>query len=288
MVAFIPFRSIAGAALLTATTLSFAPAVANAQLELPQPSPKAKVEQQVGVTTFSLSYSSPAVNGRTIWGELVPYDEVWRTGANAATTFTSTKDFSFGGTKVPAGTYSLFTIPGQKSWTVVLNSNPRTWGNTGYDSKLDVARIVVKPRASSESRERLAFLFSETTEDSTRLDLEWEKLRVSIPVGTDTAGQVTSHLERAIADSWRPTHELARWYLEHDGDLKKALELANTSIGIKPTWSNHWVKAQIQAKGGKKSDALKTAKHAQKLGEGDSIYPFYVDQITAAIAGWQK
>src|SRR6185436_3214410 len=103
-----------------------------------------------------------------------------RTGANAATKLDASRDFTFGGTAVPAGTYALYTIPGKKSWTVILNSNWKTGGTNGYDEKNDVARVSVKP-ASAPERERLVFLFSDTANDSTRLDLEWEKLRVSVP-----------------------------------------------------------------------------------------------------------
>lgn len=270
-----------------ALALPASPAAAQA-IELPQQSPKARLEQQVGITQFAVAWSSPGVKGRKIWGGVVPFGEVWRTGANEATTFTSSRDFTFGGTKVPAGTYSLFTIPAEASWTVVLNSNPKTWGAFDYDASKDVARIEVKPVSLPESRERLAFFFSDSTENGARLDIEWEKLRIAIPVGVDTGAHVSANLEKAVADAWRPAFETARWLLDHEGDPKVALQHADASIAIKPTWWNHWVKAQLQAKAGKRSDAVKTAKHAQTLGKGDRIYAFYGDQISAAIATWQK
>jgi len=286
---FAPARLFTAAALLAGASVALpsGPAVAQA-IELPQQSPKARVEQQVGITQLAVAYSSPAVNGRKIWGGVVPLGEVWRTGANEATTLTSSRDFTFGGAKVPAGTYSLFTIPAESKWTVVLNSNPKTWGSFDYDAAKDVARIEVTPTAMGESRERLAFLFSNVTETDARLDLEWEKLRLSVPVSVDTGAHVSANLEKAVAEAWRPTFETARWLLDHDGDTKVALQHADASIAIKPTWWNHWVKAQLQAKAGKKSDAVKTAKKAQTLGEGDRIYPFYVERISAAIAGWKK
>ncbi len=285
----VPVRSFAAAAVLAAASIALPAAQAGAQaIELPQASPKARVEQQAGITHFAVEYSSPAVNGRTIWGGLVPYDAVWRTGANQATTFTSSRDFRFGGTAVPAGTYSLFTIPTASSWTVVLNSNPKTWGSNDYDAKLDVARIEVQPQPMAESRERLAFIFSDASNAGLRLDIEWEKLRLSIPVGVDTSAHVAANLERAVADAWKPAFESARWLLENDGDTKQAMKHADDSIAIKPTWSNHWVKAQLQAKAGKKRDAVKTAKQAQSLGKDDRIFPFYQEQIATSIAAWQK
>ena len=281
-------RLAAVTVLAAAVALPAAPAAAQS-IELPQASPKARVEQQVGVTSFAVDYSSPAVNGRTIWGELVPYGEVWRAGANAATNLTASREFTFGGTKVPAGTYALFTIPGKETWTVVLNSNPKTWGSYGYDAKQDVARIEVRAEQLAASRERLAYVFSETTNEATRLDIEWEKVRVSVPVGVDTKAHVASNIEQGTSEAWRPHFESARWLLEQNGDLKIALGYADTSIAVKPTWWNHWIKAQILAKSGKTGAAVKFAKEAKKLGKGDRVHDsFYVKTIDASLAKWQK
>src|SRR5687768_12523971 len=163
--------------LTAALTLAVAAPAAAQNLETPAPSPRARVEQRVGVTDFKLEYSSPAVKKRKIWGDLVPYDKVWRLGANAATKLEVSRDFTFGDKSVKAGTYSVYAIPGKTTWTLVLNSS--TTGNpTEPDAKTDVARITVKPMVLPAPRERMTFVFSDTTEDSTNLDLEWEKLRV--------------------------------------------------------------------------------------------------------------
>lgn len=292
----VPFRRLgsrlAAVAVLTAAAIALPAAPAAAQaVGLPQASPKARVEQQVGVTDFAVDYSSPAVKGREIFGKgkLVPYGEVWRTGANSATNFVASRDFTFGGTKVPAGTYSLFTIPTESSWTVVLNSNPQTWGTNGYDAKQDVARIEVKPESLATPRERLTFVFSDTTNDATRLDIEWEKVRVSVPVAVDTKAHVAANIDAATDSAWRPHFESARWLLENDGDMKRALSFADTSIAVKPTWWNTWVKAQILAKQGKPGAAVKFANEAKKLGKGDRVYEgFYKTQIDATLATWKK
>jgi len=284
----LPLRSLAAASLLAASSVILPATPASAQLALPQASPAAKVEQQVGVSQVAVSYSSPGVKGRQIWGGLVPYGEVWRTGANQATTLTVSHDFTFGGKSVPAGTYAIFTIPGESSWTVGLNTNSNAWGTFAYDAKNDVARVEVQPQTLADSRERLTFLFADADENQANLVLEWEKLRISVPVAVDTPSLVTASLQRAVAEAWKPTFETANWLLTHDGDLKEALANANASIAIQSNWRNHWVKAQIQAKAGKRSDAIKTAKLAQKLGKDDRIYGFYADQIATAISGWQK
>jgi hypothetical protein len=266
-----------------------APAAAQqSTLELPQPSPAARVEQQVGVTKFSIAYSSPGVKGRQIWGGLVPYEELWRTGANAATTLEASRDFNFGGKQVTAGSYALYTIPTKSTWTVILNKNPNAGGTRGYDKKNDVARVTVTP-AQAPMRERLAFLFVDTTDSSTRLDLEWETLRVSVPITVDTKAQAAANIEKAVGDAWRPHFSSARYLLDNGGDLNQAMGYIDTSIGIKPTWWNNWVKAQILAKQGKRGEAVASAEQAQKLGKGDEVFEgFFKDQIAKAIADWKK
>ncbi len=280
-------RLVSSAAAL-ATLLLLGGGVAHAQaLELPAPSPKAKVEQQVGVTSFQLEYSSPAVKGRKIWGTLVPYDKLWRTGANMATKLTVSRDFSFGGKPVKAGSYALYTIPGKGAWTVILNTNANTGGTSGYEEKNDVARITIKP-AAIPLRERLTFIFNNTTDDAVALDLEWEKLRIRVPITVDTAGHVKANIEKAVSDAWRPHFAAARYLLESNGDLALALGYADKSIAIQPTWWNHWTRAQILGKQGKKADAVAAAQQAQTLGKGDQTYEgFFKEDIAKAIAGWK-
>lgn len=280
-------RLLLPAACIAAIALSAGARTASAQSvpDLPVASPKARVEQQVGVTTFSLDYSSPAVNGRQIWGGLVPYGQVWRTGANASTKLHASREFTFGGQTVPAGSYSLFTIPEKAGWTVILNSDVDA-SSGSYDAKKDVARATVKPETLPASRERLAFIFSDTTDDRTHLDIEWEKLRVRVPLQVKTEAHVAENIQRAVDEAWRPHFASARHLLESGGDLDRALEFVNTSISIKPTWWNHWVKAEILGKKGRKADAMKVAQQAQTLGKGDGAYEgFGKGLVTRTIAG---
>jgi len=256
--------------------------------EVPQASPSARVEQQVGVTKLSVAYSSPGVKGRAIYGALVPYGEVWRSGANLATVLESSRDFSFGGTKVPAGSYAFYTIPGKTTWTVILNKNVGAGGTRGYDEKNDVVRISITP-ATIPARERLAYLFSNTTDDSTRLDLEWDTLRVSVPITVDTAAQTKENIDKSLADAWRPHFIAARYLLDSGGDLTQATQYVDTSIAIQSTWWNNWVKAQILAKQGKPADAVAAAEKTQQLGKGDEVFEmFFKDQVAKSIADWKK
>lgn len=272
---------------LCALALPMTQAAAQAP-ELPQPSPHARVEQRVGLSDFSVDYSSPAVKGRTVWGGLVPYDKPWRTGANAATKLSSSQDFMFGGKKVPAGTYALYTVPGKASWSVILSSSVEAWGNDGYDSKKDVARITAKPE-SADHRERLAFAFDDTTDDGTQLTLAWEKVRVRVPISVETKAQVKQNIDKSLADAWRPHFTAARYLLDNNGDLDQALGYIDQSIAIKPTWWNQWVRAQILHKKGRGPDAVASAEKAVQLGKGDRVFEgFFKADVTKATAEWKK
>jgi len=276
---FVP--ALAASAVLAATA-----AVAQAP-EVPAPSPKAKVDQRVGLTDFSVDYSSPGVKGRKIWGGLVPLGELWRTGANAPTKLTASRDFSFGDKSVPAGSYALMTIPGASSWTVILNKNV-AGGTNGYDQKDDVARVDVAP-ANAGPRERLTFLFADTTDDGTRLDLEWESLRVSVPIKVDTKAQVRTGIDKSLADAWRPHFAAGRYLYDSGGDLDTALQYLDTSIGIKPTWWNNWIRAQVLAKKGRSADAVAAAQKALDLGKGDEGFEDnFKANVEKSIADWKK
>jgi hypothetical protein len=284
-------RSISRCALVCASALIFGPvrmAFAQPAPELPQPSPKARVEQRVGLTDFAVDYSSPAVKGRKIWGELVPYDRPWRAGANAATKLTASRDFLFAGKPVAAGSYALYTIPGKTSWTVALNSNTEAAGNDGFDAKQDVVRVTLKPEAI-RGRERLTFLFSTTTDHTAQLELEWEKLRVAMPIQVDTKAHAQANIDKAVDDAWRPHFVSARYLLDNGGDLDKALGYIDQSIAIKATWWNQWVRAQLLAKKGRTPDAVAAAEKALQLGTGDKLFESaFKAEVNKGLAGWKK
>jgi hypothetical protein len=255
--------------------------------ELPQPSPKARVEQRVGVTDFSLDYSSPGVKGRTIWGEVVPYDKPWRTGANAPTTLRASRDFVFAGKQVPAGTYALYTVPGKTTWSVALSSKLDAMGND-IDNKHDVVRVSLKPTAAA-GRERLTFFFDNTTDSGAQLTLEWEKVQLAIPLTVDTKAQVNANIQKSLDDAWRPHFTAARYLLDNGGDLEQALRHVDQSIAIKPTWWNNWVRAQVLQKQGRASEAVASAEKALQLGKGDKTFEsFFKPDVTKSVNEWKK
>jgi len=200
-----------------AATCSLAGLAAAQQLDLPRPSPNAKVTQSLGLTDVTVDYSCPGVKGRAVWGTVVPYDKLWRTGANSATKVTFSKDATVGDKAVPAGTYSLFTIPGKASWTVILNRNA-TASTDEYKQADDLLRLTVTPTAIAP-RERLAFVFSDFGDAGGNLDLEWEKLRVSIPIKVSTDAQAQQNLTALASNAWRPWNAGARYLLENKKSL---------------------------------------------------------------------
>jgi hypothetical protein len=281
-------RSALAAALLAlalALALAAGPAAAQS-IDLPRPSPLGKVSQMVGLTEISVEYSSPAVKGRTIFGGVVPWDELWRTGANAATKITFGKDVMIGSTRVPAGSYALFTIPGKTTWTVILNKNVNQGGTREYKQDLDLLRLTIAPQAIPK-RERLAFIVADFGDDGASIDLEWDKTRLSIPVKLSTSEQAMASIKGLTDGSWRPYNAAARYLLDKKTDLDQALKLVDTSIGLKEDWFNVWTKAQLLAAKGKKADAAKLAERAQQLG-ARADYFFAADDVKKALADWKK
>ncbi len=260
-----------------------APAAAQT-IDLPRPSPFAKVSQVVGLTEVAVEYSSPAVRGRKIWGGLVPYGKVWRAGANAATKLTLSKDVTIGGKAVPAGAYSIHAIPQRDAWVVMINKNP-TAQTREYKPELDAVRLTVKPK-QVPARERLTFLFADTTESTTSLDLEWAGLRVAIPIKAGTDAQVAATLKDLEGGLWRLDNAAARYLFESKKDYDRALKFVDRSLSLKEEWFNSWTKAQILAAKGQKAAACPYALKARALGE-KAPYFFFADEVKKAIADWK-
>jgi Protein of unknown function (DUF2911) len=248
---------------------------------LPAASPAASVSQTFGLTKIDINYSSPGVKGRQIWGDLVPYDSVWRTGANACTNITFSTDVTIGGQKVKQGKYGLFTIPGRNSWTVILNSDASQWGAYDYKKSLDVARFTVSPQMG-DMRERLAFMIDPVSDSSGRVTLCWEKMKVSFDVTAHTNGMV----EKGFDNMWRTYANAANYYVDNHFDLTKAHDWAMMSVNMKENFFNRYVMAKVLHAQGNDKDALKYAQEAKAIGDmvNDGMYGEYKDQIAKLIA----
>lgn len=272
-------RLFTTAALLT--TLAIA-APAQAAIELPRPSPAASVSQRVGLTDISVEYSSPGVKDRKIWGDLVPHDELWRTGANAATKITFSRDVKIAGKDVPAGTYAVLTVPARRKWTFILNSDSAMAGTRSYDKAKDVLRAEVSTDSISR-RERMTFLFADTTDDGTNLRLEWDKLAVIVPIEVATAEQALESINGTAGD----LSQGARYLLDRNQEPARALQLAESAVAIDPSWVNTYVLARAQAANGSFADATETARTAHELGM-KADYFFWKDDVEASIKEWSE
>lgn len=264
-----------------------APVVAGAQaLDLPRPSPNAKVSQVVGLTEITVEYSSPAVKGRTIWGALVPWGEVWRAGANAATKITFDKDVTFGTTAVPAGSYAIFVQPNKTApWTVIINKDWKQAGAFAYKKDSDVVRLDVKPQAIP-ARERLNYQFTDFGNAGGTLALDWEKVRLAIPFKVNTEAQAAANIAAYADSTWMPYNQAARYMLEQKKDHDAGLALVDKSIAIKETWFNLWTKAQLLADKGNKKEALPLAQKAQELGSKTPQGFFFAAEVKKALTDW--
>jgi hypothetical protein len=256
------------------------------KLVLPKPSPNATVKQTVGLTDVTVTYSSPAVKGRKIWGDVVPFDEVWRAGANECSKLTLSTAATIGGKAVPAGTYCLFLLPTKAGWTFILNKDTKLWGAYDYKPENDLLRVPATA-TTIPAREHLAFEILDFSDDGGTLALEWDTLRVGVKFELATRAAVLSAIQSLKTDDWRPYANAARYLLEAKAEPALALQLVDRSIALKEEWYNLWVKAQLLAASGKKAEAVKVAERSQELGKKSQNFPL-ADDIAKAIADWKK
>jgi hypothetical protein len=255
-----------------------------AQLQLPAPSPKATFTQTVGLTDITIEYSAPGVKGRTIWGGVVPYDKLWRAGANSATKITFSRDVTIENTNVPKGSYSLFIIPTKSDWTIVLNKNASA-STDEYKQDQDLLRIKTVP-TTIPNRERLAYTITDFTDDMAVISMEWEKMRASFNVHMSTEKQAIENIDKATGSAWQTYNSAARYYLEKK-DYEKAMGYANTSLSLSDQWFNNWVKAQILAGKGMNGEAYAYAQKAKELGDKNPQGFFFKDQVEKALVDWK-
>jgi hypothetical protein len=253
---------------------------------LPRMSPRAEVQQTVGVTQIRLTWSSPAARDRTIWGDVVAWGEVWRAGADGATKLEVSHDFTFGGVAVPAGTYSIFVRPTAERFTFLLNRDPSGRGAYAYDADEDVASVDVVP-TQAPHRERLLYLFDNTTDTTSDLTLEWAGMRAVVSLGVDTPAIARTAIHANLGALWRPPFNAARYYLDSGQDLAQAAEWMADSIRIEENWWNQWFMARIQAERGDRAAARTHAERAIALGGDDPTWVgFFRADAEAALAEW--
>jgi hypothetical protein len=241
------------------------------QIQFPAPSQHATITQRVGLTDVSIDYSRPDMHGREIFGGLVPYDKVWRTGANQPTKIKFSDAVKIEGKDVPAGEYAFYTIPGKDEWTIILSKNTKLWGAYGYKPDADEMRVKVKPVALTEPVETFTISIGDLKDDAATIVLEWDKTRVPVQLMTNAVEKVNAQITDALKDpgSLKPTfyYQAAGFYYDHDKDLNQAEKWVDTAIAQQkePRYFMYYKKAQIEAKLGKKDQAKAAAEEAIRL-----------------------
>lgn len=256
--------------------------------DMPQPSPNASVMQRVGLTDVTVAYSRPAVNKRVIFGDLVPYNELWRTGANKITTITFSTDAKFNGQDVKAGTYSMLTIPEADQWTIILNKNTEMWGTGGYKQNDDALRTRVAVGQGTFT-ERFTISIDNITDDSADLIFMWSTTKVVVPITVETEKLVEASMNKGLMDAARACRSAAE-ASQKKKDYDKALMYIDQSIALNNYWYTNWIKAEILAEKGDKKAAKAQAEKAMKMGEDyytSRNQPFtYKEELTKEMNGW--
>jgi hypothetical protein len=283
------------------------------QIKPIRPSQKASVMQTIGVTDITITYSRPPVKGRTIFADapasmaarakgeatldnqnerqkgepIVPYDHVWRAGANEATMFVVTDDVLINGQPLKAGTYSMHAIPGKDEWTIIFNNDAGQWGSFTYDEKKDALRVKTKPQMASDNQEWLTYFFDPVTDNSATANLRWEKLRVPFTVEVKDV----KALWRARADALiaaNPTNEVLPLQVANtyagDKNWDEALKFVDQSVKVKETFRNLSARASILWAAGKKQEALAAADVAIAKGKADKADTAAFEK---RVAGWK-
>lgn len=255
------------------------------QFRTPRPSPNAAATQTVGVTDITIDYSSPGVKERKIWGDLVPYNQIWRTGANEVTSITFSDPVKINGNNLEAGTYGIHTIPREKEWDVIFSGDTKVNDPSTFNEKEEVLRLKVKP-VENAFTERMIFTFSDMTENSAIVNLVWEKIKVSFKVETDTQ-ELTLEKARKMVD-WNTPFQAAQYCLTNNTNLDEAEKWIEASTLMNGNYWNMRIKARILEKLGKKGEAISIMEQAIELGNAMKDKPFDFAQIQKMLADWKK
>lgn len=257
------------------------------ELKLPALSPTSTITQEFSTSKIEIVYSRPSMRGRKIFGDLVPMGTVWRTGANAATKITFGEEVEIGGVKVPAGSYSFYSVPGASEWEIIINKNAGNWGAMGYDTKDDVVRLKVKSSTLPQTMETFTMWVGNITFSSCTIDLAWENTMVSVPVKANNQERLTASIDKAINNPNIPYQQAATYYFETNQQLDKALEYATKAAEKNP--KAYWLfmlKARIAAKLGKNDVAREAANKTIEVAKGtpgEAEYTKAANELIATI-----
>jgi len=264
------------------------------QIEFPAPSPLCSLRQRVGLTDIEISYSRPGVKDRLVFGGIVPYGQVWRTGANASTKISFSTPVKLNGVSIPAGRYALYTIPGEKEWTIIIYKDTTLWGALKYDPKDDLARFKAAPAQMPDLLETFTTEFNDIRDESATLNLAWEKTRVPIRIEVDLETTLLPQIDAAMASPEKKSagfyYQAATYYFTHGRDLRKTLSWVNTALAEQPRtnldYQLLYLKARILARVGDRGGAIAAARESTEAavkieGASSSFVRMNADLITS-------
>ncbi len=239
---------------------------AAAQVQLPSPSPAQTIKQDFGMGSIELTYSRPGAKGRMVFGDIVPYGKLWRTGANAATRLTFTSPVEIGGKKIDTGTYVLYTIPDAESWQVIINKGINNWGIEGYNEAENIVIFSVPVIKIPTKTENFTIQFVDIKPESCDLQLMWEKTTIDIPITTNIINKLRVQIEAAMLTDKKPYWQAAQFYFEYDRNLTKALENITKATEEDPkAFYMFLYKARIEKEMGKNAAAMESSKTSLAL-----------------------
>ena len=264
----------------------------NAQVKAPQPSPSSTVKQTIGLSEVMVEYSRPSAKDRKIFGELVPMDQLWRTGANGSTDITFANDAIFGGVKIPAGKYALYSIPSKSDWEIILYKDTEIWGAPKeLKDELVAAKVKVKSEKNPMHQESFQIGFQDFKMDRANLTISWEKTMVKVPIFIDSQKEVLASINSTLSSKTAKGsdfHQAANYYFENGMDLKKALEYTRKANELQPdTFYMLRLQSEIEAANGMKKEAIATAKKSLELSK-KANNDDYVKMNTDNISKWSK
>jgi hypothetical protein len=259
----------------------------NAQIKTPRASPSASISQTIGISNVTINYSRPAVNGRKIFGELVPFGQVWRTGANESTTITFSDNAKIEGKDIPAGTYGIFTFPEKDEWIIVFSKDSKLWGNNNYNSENDFMRINAKTQSNTFT-ERLTFNFDEITNNSSVISIAWENVKVSFKVEFDTPNMVVKQFNNSF--NWSVANQAAQYYLMNNLDVTEGLKWAQRSLSLDENYLNLRIMAQLLFKSNEKENAIAMLEKAIDLEVNNKSgnLAFDLENMKSLLSEWKK
>ena len=283
-------RRVSSGMLLVLGLLALQPAAAQERTNtLPRVSPNSRVVQTVGVTRITITYGRPSVRNRTIFGELVPYGEVWRAGANEATTITFEDDVQVQGQPLKAGTYALFTIPGRDEWTFIFNKTADQWGAYNYDAGEDALRVTVTPQ-EAPFRELLTYTFRNVTDTAAEVVLRWAEVAVPFAVQTDTDAAVMEHARTMIpeAEHWQMPYSFAQYALNHGVFLDEAIHWSTKAIVMNENYNTLALNARLYARVEDFQEAVRSGEQALRRAQAMEEAPSDLLELENELASWKS